>query len=82
MMNRIEKWTARVEEEQAEIARLQEIGAYKFGHKNPRGREIARQIKRANARLDTARARLRAAEQAAPPSVPGFDYAQDAPEIA
>jgi hypothetical protein len=50
--------------EQAEIERLRNVGAYKYGHKNPRGREIAKQIKQAEGRLRTAKRRAEAARQA------------------
>lgn len=55
---RIAKWTAAVEREDAEIKRLQSEGAYRYGAKNPRGRMIKKQIREARNRRVTAQHRL------------------------
>lgn len=64
LVERVEKYRAAVDEETNEIERLKDEGAYKFGAKNPRGREIKRWIAQAESRRATARQRLTLAERA------------------
>lgn len=62
---RVAQWRERVRADLADLRQLRQSAQSMMSLRNPRGREIAKQIRQTEGRLSTARERLRAAEQAA-----------------